>query len=181
MTKQQIVTPLHLDALLKSNAQHRDKHFEMSALGRTCCSRSMNLNNGTGSPVATNRILSLLSPFVVTSASKGEKRATRNHVDVSEATRKTKRGWHVQLELGDVFPFLSQQRQTTKPQHLTTKSTALNQTVDGQIQASIPDNHPCFMALLRALPNVHDPRRWSVRKNATSLMSWSRLSDPSCN
>ena len=123
VTKQQIVTPLHLDALLKSNAQHRDKHLEISALGRTCCSRSMNLNNGTGSLVATNRILSLLSPFVVTSASEGGKRATRNHVDVSEATRKSKRGWHVQLELGDVFPSLSQQRQTTKPQHLTTKST----------------------------------------------------------
>ena len=39
----------------------------------------------------------------------------------------------------------------------------------------------CFMALLMALPNVYDPRRWSFRKNATSLMSWSRLSDPSCN
>ena len=45
-----------------------------------------------------------------------------NHVDVSEATRKTERGRHVQLEPADVFPSLSQQRQTAKPQHLTTKS-----------------------------------------------------------
>ena len=42
-----------------------------SALGRTCCTRSMNFNSGKGAPVATNRILSLLSPFVVTSVCEG--------------------------------------------------------------------------------------------------------------
>ena len=29
--------------------------------------------------------------------------------------------------------------------------------------------------------NVYDVRCWSFRKNATSFMSWTRLSDPSCN
>ena len=43
----------------------------MNTLGSTCCSRSMNFNSGMGAPVATNRILSLLSPFVDTSASEG--------------------------------------------------------------------------------------------------------------
>ena len=42
-----------------------------TALGRTCYSRSMNFNSGIGALVATNRILSLLSPFVVMSASEG--------------------------------------------------------------------------------------------------------------
>ena len=82
----------------------------------------MNFNSSESAPVATNRILSLLTPFVITSVSEGGKRAAKNLVDVSEATRKTERGGHVQLELIDVFPSLSQQRQTAKPQHLTTIS-----------------------------------------------------------
>ena len=68
MTKQQIVTPLHLDTLLEINAQHSHKHFEI------CCGAHVllvNFNSGMCAPVATNRILSLLSPLVVTNASEG--------------------------------------------------------------------------------------------------------------
>ena len=70
VTKQQIVTPLHLDAFSKAMPNIAINTLR-SALGRTCCSRSMNFNSGKGAPVATNRILSLLSPLVVTSASEG--------------------------------------------------------------------------------------------------------------
>ena len=42
-------------------------------------------------------------------------------------------------------------------------------TADGQIQASIPGNPPCFMALLMASPNVYGPRRWSFPKECDIL------------
>ena len=68
-------------------------------------------------PVATNRILLLLSWLRMRlEGGRGLERITLMSV------KRTKRGWHVQLELKDVFPTLSQQRQTAKPQHLTTKS-----------------------------------------------------------
>ena len=82
------------------------------------------------------------------------------------------------------LPSFGNNVQTSNSGCLCLRSCASNgraMTADGQIQASISGNPPCFMALLMALPNVYDPRRWGFRKNATSLMSWSRLSDPSCN
>ena len=67
VTTQQIVTPLHLE----SNAQHHQKHFEI-CFGAHVLLEKRESYNGTSSPVATNRILSLLSPLVITSVSEVE-------------------------------------------------------------------------------------------------------------
>ena len=86
------------------------------------------------------------------------------------------------LSLRQVLATVSTTIQKSNSRCLCLRSCASNgraKTADGQIQASVPGDPPCFMALLRALPNRSETLESD--KNATSLMSWSRLSDPSYN
>ena len=136
----------------------------------------MNFNSGKGAPVATNRILSLLSPFVITSASEGGSGVARNHVDVSEATRKTERGWRVQLELMDVCPSLSKQRQTAKPQHLTTKS-ARHENEGCHLRSRISDNgstreqagQETPMVAVHSSTALHDENAATIARQTTTF------------